>query len=87
MTSPVQVDGWETARTIVPFSILIVAVLWQTNDLRAEFVRGFQEDLEYAQFVSQLALRCAKLPGAMLFKLELCFAQVLPGLGPVQLPK
>lgn len=42
-----------TVLCIVLFMILMIAVFWQTRGmkvLRAEFTRGFHEDLEYAHF-------------------------------------
>lgn len=41
-----------TILSIVLFIMLLIAVLWQTQGikvLRSEFVRGFHEDLEYAE--------------------------------------
>ena len=44
-----------TILCILLFVILLIAVLWETHGmqaLRAEFVRGFHEDLEYGRCVS-----------------------------------
>ena len=48
-----------TILCIVLFVTLLIAVLWETHGmkvLRAEYVRGFHEDLEYGRYVSTPAL-------------------------------